>query len=229
MSQLALVASPRPPSLVHRGIDLRCCDVVEMLESLDAPADLVVADPPWDYVQHHGATRADNHYRCLRTAAIADHVDRAVGYRLALWTTAPLLGEWMSQRLEGWGRPVTAGTWTKSGEDDSGHYGQGYHWAGCAELVLIYTRVGAYTDREQPLRSAWVEPPQQHSRKPAQWQAQWVRKWVPPGGLVVDLYAGLGSVAEAVLLAGEGRRYVGAEIDPKRHAGALALLAQVRV
>jgi hypothetical protein len=31
-----------------------------------------------------------------------------------------------------------------------------------------------------------------------------------------------------VILAGEGRRYVGAEISPERHGQALALLAQVR-
>jgi len=31
-----------------------------------------------------------------------------------------------------------------------------------------------------------------------------------------------------VLLAGEGRRYLGTEIDPERHAQALALIAQAR-
>jgi tRNA/tmRNA/rRNA uracil-C5-methylase (TrmA/RlmC/RlmD family) len=47
---------------------------------------------------------------------------------------------------------------------------------------------------------------------------------VPPGGLVLDLYAGLGSVPEAVVMAGEGRRYIGAEIDEDRHAAALAIV-----
>jgi hypothetical protein len=31
-----------------------------------------------------------------------------------------------------------------------------------------------------------------------------------------------------VLLAGEGRRYIGAEIDPERHAGALARASRCR-
>lgn len=75
---------------------------------------------------------------------------------------------------------------------------------------------------------AWTEP-EQHSRKPAPWQASWVEAWVPPGGLVVDPYAGLGSVAEAVVLAGEGRRYVGAEIDPRRHAKASAFVRRAVV
>lgn len=231
MSSLSLFAAlPRPPDLRERGIDLRCCDTAEMLASLpDGCASLVIADPPWDYVQHHGATRADNHYGCLRMPAIAHHLTEAsrLATRLALWVTTPLLGEWMSANTS-WGTPVTAGAWVKSEEGDAGHYGQGYHWAGCSELVLVYTRGGAHTDRSEPLRNAWVEPPQQHSRKPAAWQAQWIRRWVPPGGLVVDVYAGLGSVAEAVMLAGEGRTYIGAEIDPERHAHALSLLAQVR-
>ena len=218
---------PRPPTLLSRGIDLRCCDTVEMLESLDEPADLVVADPPWSYVQRIGATRAENHYACLTTPQIVAHVERAVGYRLALWITSPLLGAWPHE-LAGWGPVITAGAWVKSREGDEGHYGQGYHWAGCTELVLLYTHQPRHTDRAVPLRSAWVEPPGTHSRKPVEWQRQWIRRWVPPGGLVVDMYAGLGSVAEAVLLAGEGRRYVGAEIDPERHQQALSLLAQAR-
>lgn len=226
MTQLDLVRAPAPP--VPDRIDLRCCDVADVLASRDEPADLVVADPPWSYVQRIGETRAENHYACLTVPQIVAHVERAVGSRLALWITSPLLGEWPGE-LAGWGRPKTAGAWVKSDEGDTGHYGQGYHWAGCAELVLLYTcGGGTYTDRGAPLRSAWVEPPGEHSRKPARWQAQWIQRWVPPGGLVLDLYAGLGSVAEAVLLAGEGRRYVGAEIDPERHAAALGLLAQVR-
>jgi DNA modification methylase len=54
----------------------------------------------------------------------------------------------------------------------------------------------------------------------------WVRRWVPPGGLVADPYAGLGTVARAVLSAGGGRRYVGWEIDAERHAAASSLIAQ---
>jgi hypothetical protein len=223
---------PSPPSVPAPLIDLRCCDVADLLASLpDQAAHLVIADPPWDYVQHHGASRADNHYACLRTSRIAAHVSEAarVGRRLALWCTFPLLGEWMATETP-WGRPVTGGAWVKSREGDeeqpdgNGHFGQGYHWSGCAELVLIYTLDGPHTDRSVPVRNAWLAGPQRHSAKPVPWQAQWIRKWVPEGGLVVDLYAGLGTVAQAVKLAGGGRRYVGAEVDPARHAQALAAL-----
>jgi N6-adenosine-specific RNA methylase IME4 len=211
-----------PPARIAGEIRLLNCDVIEMLRGLDGLADLVIADPPWDYVQSHGASRADNHYQCLRIPQIAAHVDAAAGRgrRLALWVTCPLLGEWMSSE-HNWGPPKTAGAWVKSREGDEGHYGQGYHWAGVSELVLVYTRDGSFTDKSVPLRNGWIEPPRQHSQKPVEWQAQWIRRWVPEGGLVVDLYAGLGSVAEAVILAGGGRRYIGAEIDVERYAAAL--------
>lgn len=230
MIQPALFASPRPPDLRSRGIDLRCCDTAEMMASLDEGcADLVICDPPWSYVQEHGETGAGSHYDCLPMSAIAAHVSQA--YRLAplmaFWVTFPLLGEWMAQETP-WGAPVTGGSWHKSGPNDSGHYGQGYWMSGCAELFLLYKHGKPNCDRAAALRNAWHEPPGLHSRKPARWQAQMIKRWVPPGGLVVDVYGGLASVAEAVLLAGEGRRYVGAEINPQRHADALALLAQVR-
>jgi hypothetical protein len=65
---------------------------------------------------------------------------------------------------------------------------------------------------------------QEHSRKPAQWQAQMIRRWVPNRGLVLDLYAGLGSVAEAVIYAGQQIRYLGAEIDKARYEDARGLI-----
>jgi hypothetical protein len=181
-----------------------------------------VADPPWLYRQSIGNTPASAIYSCLPTPDIARHVSSAyrIGDRLALWCTCPLLGEWVAVE-HAWGQPVTAGAWVRSGEGDTGHYGQGWHWAGSAELVLLYAKKAAHCDRTVATRNGWVAPPSEHSRKPVGWQTQWVRRWVPEGALVVDLYAGLGSVAEAVLLAGGGRRYVGAEIDPQRHALAM--------
>ena len=52
---------------------------------------------------------------------------------------------------------------------------------------------------------------------------EWLRAWTDPGDLVVDVFAGLAPLARACLA--EGRRYVGAEIDPVRHASALGRLA----
>lgn len=226
MSQLSLVRSATP--VVSDLVDLRCCDIAELLDDLREEPALVVADPPWSY-SHPAQSNPGHHYQQLLTPDLAAHVDRAPGSRLALWITWPLMAEWRHVTAGwSWGDVVTGGAWLKSGDGDSGHYGQGYHWSGCSEPVLVYTRKGAHTDRSQPLRNAWHEPPGAHSAKPIDWQAQWVRRWVPPGGLVLDLYAGLGSVARSVLRAGEGRRYVGAEVDPERHAAALSLIAQER-
>ena len=57
--------------------------------------------------------------------------------------------------------------------------------------------------------------PGDHSEKPLDWLRAIVRAWTSPGDLVLDLYAGLAPMARACLL--EGRRYVGAEVDPERH------------
>lgn len=219
---MMLLAPVRPPS--RPGIDLRCASCTDV----DWPeADLVIADPPWSYYTPSDCN-PEHQYGCLTTAQIVLAMNRLRAKRLAVWLTWPLLAEW-TEATNGWrwGGPTTGGAWTKSGEDDTGHYGQGFHWAGCSELVLVYTD-SPHTDRSVPLRNAWVEPPGLHSRKPAAWQAQWIRRWVPEGGLVLDPFAGLGSVAEAVLLAGGSRRYLGTEIDPERHRQAMSLIAQVR-
>lgn len=215
-------AAPLPPA--RDGIDLRCCSCADV----DWPeADLVIADPPWRY---RGAvdsgTVPTDHYTDLATDEIAAMLRplRARVPLLALWVTWPLLGEWWRAWDED---PVTGAAWTKSGPGDTGMYGAGYWFAGCSEPMLLYSSGGGYRDPAAMLRGAWVEPPEEHSRKPVAWMVQMIRRWVPEGGLVLDPFAGLGSVAEAVMLAGGGRRYLGTELSPERHAAAMALLAQV--
>jgi N6-adenosine-specific RNA methylase IME4 len=222
--------SPVTPALPS-VIDIRCADARDV-EWPDA--DLVLTDPPWVYRLNHTESYSgpmpNDIYAGLSCVEIAAILGALVAPRMAMWATWPLLAEW-SQATENWaawGRPTTGGAWVKSGPGDSGHYGPGFHWAGCSEFVLVYTCGGGHCDRSAPLRNAWIEPPRQHSRKPVEWQAQMIRRWVPAGGLVLDPFAGLGSVAEAVLLAGEGRRYMGTEIDPERHTAATALIAQAR-
>ena len=191
---------------------------------------MVIADPPWTLTGAGPDAEGRPEYPCLTVDQIAAHLHDLPAPAVAVWLTWPLLAEWTAAwSLE----PTTGGAWVKSGPDDAGHYGPGHWWAGCSEPVLVYRRQGASAGklalvRAEPLRNAWIEPPREHSRKPAAWMAQWIRRWTAPGSLVVDPYAGLGSVAEAVLLAGEGRRYLGAEISPERHASALSLIAQVR-
>lgn len=220
-----LLPPVRPP--LSSLVDLRlgdCSDPETGIASVCA--DLVIADPPWTYHQQAGQADPGAHYGCLSTSTIVEHLTLARGARLALWLTWPLLGEWeAATRGWAWGPPVTGGAWGKSG-GKAGHYGPGYHWAGCSEPVLVYCKPNAHNDRSQKLRNSWMEGPGAHSAKPIGWMVDWVRRWVPPGGLVADPYAGLGTVARATLSAGEGRRYVGWEIDAKRHAAASSLIAQ---
>ena len=225
--QLALVAARHAPTVP--GIDLRCCDVGALLDTVEpGTVSLVVADPPWDlYYLNCGNVLPADVYKVIDQSAIGAHMAAAAarlvdGGRLALWTCWPLLVEvldgrelppWLSVPGITW---KTGGAWTKTGA----RVGNGFHWRGHCEPVLVGTTKGSAGRAACIVRSGYASDPEEHSRKPARWMADWVRAWVPPGGLVLDLYAGLGSVAEAVVLAGEGRRYVGAEIDPERHAAA---------
>jgi hypothetical protein len=215
-----LFKAPSPP--IPGGVDLRVADVAEVLPTVSG-ARLVIADPPWSYHLGEGASLPSDHYGCLSTETIAAHVRAAAasalpGARLALWTTGPLLAEWMRQDVRPW-RYVSAGAWTKGDQ----HVGQGYHWRSGAELVLLYALPGRAGRPSCVVRSGHTEAPTLHSYKPIGWQREWIRGWTDPGDLVLDLYCGLGSVAAASVL--EGRRYVGAEVDPGRARDALALVA----
>ena len=221
-------------------IDLRCCGADTMLGTLDTgTVDLVIADPPWgQYEQEVGVAKPERTYPTLSDEDIGGHLRQGVrvlrpGGRLAMWTCWPLLVEVLAKgALPPWLdvpglRWVSGGAWSKG---TLSSVGVGYHWRGRSEPVLLGVKDGGAAGRAfSMLYNTHESEPEQHSRKPAPWQASWIEAWVPPGGLVVDPYAGLGSVAEAVVLAGEGRRYVGAEIDPTRHAKASAFVRRAVV
>lgn len=199
----------------ERGV-LYQCGAGEVMDA-SRGVQLVIADPPWVYARAAVEGAAADQYPLLTEADIAAHLSSAAqtgATRIALWHTWPkLAGDW-SMEIEGWGRPVTGGSWSKSMPRDSGHFGVGYHWAGCSELVLIYRRKGAHTDRSVPLRNSWVEKPGRHSAKPIGWMRGWVRKWTTPDGIVLEPYAGTATGCAAA--AWEGRMFIGSEPDPDR-------------
>ena len=227
--------------------DLRCCDVAELLADLSergVRVDCVVADPPWAYDQRISGSGlgAEDHYACLSMADILDHMRAArrlavPGSRCLLWTTWAMLpafamagGSTNGEATPGGWRWISGGSWAKMAEPDEdgggrGQPGIGYHLRSSeSEPYLCLLGPGPHARADVP--GSWTTTSGRHSEKPVDLQARIIAGWCPPGGLVLDLYAGLGSVARAVRRAGGGRRYVGAEIDPERHAGALALLAQ---
>ena len=228
---MTLFARPTPPPIA--SIDLRLCGVAEMLAATRG-ARLIVADPPWRYSNNPGVANPEETgiYAGLADEEIVSHLDLAFASsapsaRLAVWFTWPKLGEWAAAGWAGsrWGPIVTGGAWTKQIPTTTGarraQSGVGYHWRGQCEPIGIFTR-GATGRPSFDLDNAAIEPPGSHSEKPVGWLRAMVRAWTDPGDLVVDMYAGLAPLARACLA--EGRRYVGAEIDPERHADAMDAL-----
>ena len=219
------------------GIDLRCCGVEEMMREVRG-ARLIVADPPWGYskgmwamigAKGDGLTNGaidgccEEQYQSLTDSDIAAHLDAShdcagPACRLAVWYTWPKDAEWNAAGGAGprWGARTTGGTWVKSDT-----FGVGYHWRGQSEPVAVFTK-GTTGRPFANLLNAHVSRPTNHSEKPVEWMRQWVLAWTQPGDLVMDLYAGMAPLARACL--GTGRRYVGAEIDPGRHAEAVGRL-----
>lgn len=229
MTQPALLVPRRPPQSPLVDLTVGDCRDDEWLEGCEG-AQLAIVDPPWSYDGPHPTADPGLTYACMATEEIATLVARlsfAVP-TIAVWCTWPLLEEWMVAFRAACALPYrSGGAWAKS-DGRSGHYGPGYWWAGCSEPILVYARPGGDPDRSARLRNAWYEPPEEHSRKPVAWQADMISRWTDPGATIVDPFAGLGSVAEAVLLAGQGRRYRGREVSAERAEQALALVAQGR-
>jgi hypothetical protein len=206
-------------------IDLRCADVSSLFAEVTG-ARIVHADPPWSY-SNHAICRGDGTksvlpYGVLDYAVIRDHLDAAYDAAaedayLLLWMTWPHIGLWFAS-------PASATRWTfKSGGvwAKTGGIGVGSHWRGDSEPLLLFTK-GKPRPRLRNLRNTYVGPRTRHSAKPDAWLGQVFDAFSQPDDLVFDLYAGLGSAARACSTI--GRRYVGAELDPDRHAEAVRLL-----
>ena len=234
MKQLSLVKVPEPPK--PHGIDLRCGSIDDLFDEVQ-DARMVFCDPPWTYSNSGDKTRsAASHYPCLTMDDIVRHVRRSYDCAaddayLVVWATFPLLAEWMAVSTEDairW-RYVTGGAWAKTGAP-----GAGFHWRGNAEPILIYRKGKPKPCNTRLLRSTHVTDQHRgsgnrsgealaHSEKPISYQANMIDVWSNPGDLIMDIYAGLCSVGRAC--ARTGRKYIGAEIDPKRYRSAVDRLA----
>ena len=231
MGQIDLLEA-RPVPVLREGIDLRCCEVADLLDDpAVADSPLIIADPPWQYSQAPGhSADPELHYAGMSDRAIADLLDgawdRIERGRLALWCTWPKLGQWEEATRAGRWRWIykTGGSWHKTG----GSQGTGFHWLGASELVLVYSKGTGLCTKWTSLPNAHTSARGRHSEKPAGWMAGWIERWTDPGDLVVDLFAGMGPVAVACLQT--GRRYLGAEVCPIRaEAARLAIWRAGRV
>lgn len=190
-------------------------------------ARLVHADPPWQY-RNSGTSGGFNGaaggvYECATPATIVRDLNAAFDSAapdayLLLWITWPILVEEITKapgilRSVAW-RAVSGGSIHK----DTG-IGIGFHWRGDSEPLLLLTK-----GKPKPItkggRNAYQGARARHSEKPEPYLRALLEAFTAPGDLVLDLYAGLAPMRRAALAA--GRAYVGAEIDPERHAAALA-------
>ncbi len=193
-------------------------------------ARLVHADPPWQYTNAaatglNGVT--GHHYDVITPAEIARDLNAAFDSAapdayLLLWITWPILAEELGRLANGKGaifpglkwRSLSGGSWHKT----SG-MGVGYHWRGNSEPLLLLSK-GKPKPLYKALSNAHAGPRSRHSEKPEPYLRELIAGFTAPGDLVLDLYAGLAPMRRAC--SATGRRYVGAEIDPERHAAALA-------
>ena len=213
---------------------------------------LVFTDPPWHYTGSTGSDGlAKTHYNtmdrveiCKTLAALSDTFPSAM---FLIWVTMPLsvpFGvdmaahcptlEYRTGAVWSKGAALTQDGPTKAG-------GVGYYWRGVIEMLTLWRRVKApalkhikgavnhwHTDEpriSQMLYEHFVnvyEPKSRHSAKPVNAQAYWIEHLTPPGSVVCDPFAGFGSVAAACHNTGRG--FIGTEIDPVRHANAVASL-----
>ena len=213
---------------------ISCCGADALLASTAESgrvADLVYADPPWTYTQQGGPDwscrgAAQDQYAGLTVDEIAEHLSAAHAIAsddcyLIVWCTWPKLAEWMSASAPMPWTYITGGAWGKT----SG-LGVGFHFRGDSEPLLLYRK-----GRPRPLTARsnlWLSARTQHSEKPRAALEPLISSLCPPGGLVLDPYAGQ-SASCAIVCRRLGREYMGSEIDPARHAAAMLRLSQLEL
>lgn len=202
-----------PDRIDYRNVS--CNDLIKEVSTFEDKPRLVYADPPWGYNQSPGSSGSPNaHYKTLKDSEIADTLDRAYDAaakdaRLLIWCTWPKLYEFINAFNGTRWRYVSGGSWHKVD-----HNGIGYHWLGSSEPVLLYKK-GAPPCRYDTFNNAFQSQPEKHSVKPVEFLEGMLTRWLYPEHKVLDLYAGLGSMALACYRRHRG--YIGAELDPQRY------------
>jgi len=220
--QISMFADHRPPQV--DGITIHLGDVHLAIDAASG-CSMVIADPPWQYDNAGCRGNAADEYALdsfdqITHVLTASYSAAAANAYLLLWATWPLHADWSRHMLSLPWRYLTGGSWHKTGG-----LGVGYHVRGDSEPWYLLAK-GKPTSRTA-LTNAWSTPRGRHSEKPVKWLAAAIENCTDPGDLVLSLWSGLCPEARAAKLT--GRRLIGAELDPGRHAEAVGLLANLRV
>lgn len=188
---------------------------------------LIHADPPWRYSNTGTQGAAKKQYETMGDGEIAADLNDAFDIAatpayLVAWCTFPKLREWFAAVERGpfrW-RYVSGGAWGKIGQ-----FGVGFHFAGDAEVALLYTK-GKAKPREGRRSNLWLAKRRDcHSEKPPNALETFVEMATKPGETIFEPYAGE-SASMAIIARRLGRGYLGAEADEMRHDNAIGKLAQ---
>lgn len=199
------------------GIEIVCASC-EDVATLCRSADFVHADPPWAYRNAGVEGAAGDVFGLIDDTAIARHIDaahdvcRPNGYAL-VWCTWPKAHEWHDASAAMRWRYLTGAAWGKTGG-----LGIGFHFRGDSEIAYLYAK-GTPKPLRRDVSNLHLSPRTEHSEKPIDFLALCVESFCPPGGLVLDMYAGRAPLARACLRT--GRRYLGIECDEARIAQAV--------
>lgn len=134
---------------------------------------MIMADPAWTFKTRSAKGKGkspERHYNCMTLEAIKALPVAALadprGCWLWLWATG-CMDEMAHEVMKAWGFTyVTQGVWNKTTKDNSRlAFGPGYVLRNCHEPFYI-GRLGRPKICSKSIRSSFMEPRREHSRKP---------------------------------------------------------------
>ena len=203
--QIEMPTADNPVTLVQGD----CLDVLRALP--DGCVDAVITDPPY-------GIDLENHGNFSRDWTIAGDANLQAAVEVADWADVrrmclcmfgsayrPLPGKWRNVLVWDKGPAVGAG-----GDPEK-------CWKRTFDLIYVRNNGSLRCGRDSAVLPFWQSPnfrkDHRHhpAAKPVDLMRYLIRQLTPPGGLVLDPFAGSGSTLVAAMM--EGRRAVGCEID----------------
>lgn len=205
-------------------LEVLCGECVEVMRDMpDDSIDAVITDPPFFMPATHYQSRATGSWgrKWADTSilagwwkTVADEIDRIVtpaGHALVFCNAEsyPVFYPVMYERFP----TVAALVWDKQ------RIGMGRIWRNQHELIIAARRSGAYEPQEKNRSNVLrFSPTNARDRihpvqKPVDLLSDLVAATTPPGGVVLDPFAGSGTTLAAAL--SMGRRAIGIDADPE--------------